>query len=77
MRDDEEDEAWDPEDEGDDAGDTVPCPYCGAAIYDDAVRCPKCGEYLSDEERTTAGRPTWVIVTALLVLAGFLWACVR
>ena len=73
MNDEEEDDV-----DADDADDdTMPCPYCGAAIYDDAVRCPKCDQYLSDEERTTTNQPRWVIVTAAILLAGLLWAYLR
>jgi predicted nucleic acid-binding Zn ribbon protein len=69
--DDHDDAAWedDPADDDLDDADTLPCPYCGAAIYDDAVRCPKCESYLSDEERTTTNRPRWIVATALVLLA--------
>lgn len=73
---DDDDELWD-SDEDDVDDDTMPCPYCGAAIYDDAVRCPKCERYLSDEERPTTNQPRWVIITAALLLAGLLWAYLR
>jgi uncharacterized paraquat-inducible protein A len=63
--------------EADDDEATMPCPYCGAAIYDDAVRCAVCDEYLNDAERTTTLQPRWVAVTAAIVLAAFLWALLR
>jgi hypothetical protein len=77
---DEDDESWDADDEeGDDDSDdgdddTIPCPYCGRQIYEDAVRCPKCERYLSDEDRTTTSKPRWVIVTAIIVLAAVAFA---
>lgn len=52
---------------------TVPCPSCGAQIYEDADRCPKCGKYV------TIGEPRrgvlWKIV-ALIVVLGLIAALV-
>lgn len=76
RNDDEGDDDEPYEADGDD-GSTGPCPYCGADIYDDAVRCPVCERYLSDEERTTTNQSTWVVITALLLLAAFLWSSFR
>lgn len=43
-------EEWEePDEEGeydDDDLDTIACPNCGAAVYEDAEQCPQCGEYL-------------------------------
>jgi len=47
--------------------DTVPCPYCGVDIYDDAEVCPHCGSYIMDEKRPST--PMWVVWTALILLA--------
>lgn len=69
WRDDDEDEPF--EDDPDDDG-LMPCPYCGAAIYDDSLRCPKCENYLSDAERTTTAQPRWIILTAVVLLVVFL-----
>ena len=77
---DEADESWDADedadlgDDSDDGDDTIPCPYCGRQIYEDAVRCPRCERYLSDEDRTTTSKPRWVIVTAIIVLAAVAFA---
>jgi hypothetical protein len=49
--------------------DTVPCPYCGRAIYEDSPSCPHCGNYISDEDAPTGRKPWWLIVGALLCLA--------
>lgn len=70
--DDEQDDdidAWD-EDSDDD---TYPCPYCGAAVYEDAEWCPSCEKYLSDEDAPPRGKPWWIIAGALAVLTAFLW----
>jgi hypothetical protein len=53
--------------------DTVPCPYCGEEIYEDAVRCPGCGNYLSEEDRPAGRKPWWLIVGVLACLAAMLW----
>lgn len=66
----------DPEpDEGDEDDDgTVPCPYCGAAVYEDAERCPHCENYISREDAPSRV-PLWVKLTALVCLvAAVLWA---
>lgn len=58
----------------DDATDTVPCPYCGASLYEDAVRCSRCGNYFSAED-APRHRPWWFIVGLALSLAVALtWA---
>lgn len=48
-----EDDDWDEDsyDDGyddldDEEGSTIPCPDCGADIYEDADACPHCGTYL-------------------------------
>lgn len=69
--DDDEDASFD---DGGDDDPTMPCPYCGAAIYDDAIRCPVCDRYLSDEERVKTNQPLWVVITALVLLAVIFWA---
>jgi predicted nucleic acid-binding Zn ribbon protein len=74
--DDEWDDDWESdEDSGDDDEDdsTVPCPQCGAAIYEDTPRCPSCGRYLSAEDHARTGRPVWVLVTALVCLGMAIW----
>jgi predicted nucleic acid-binding Zn ribbon protein len=57
----------------DDGEDTVPCPHCGKAVYEDAERCPYCETYLSEED-APARNPWWIILGALGVLAAVaLW----
>jgi hypothetical protein len=62
-----------PDDDSEDDG-TVPCPYCGAALYEDAERCPRCENYVSREDAPSRV-PLWVKVTALVCLVvAVLWA---
>ena len=69
------------EDDDDDSTETVPCPHCGAEVYEDAVRCPVCGAYITQQSNVFAGRSTWWIIMGLLgivatvaMLAGlFVW----
>jgi hypothetical protein len=59
----------------DEEDDTIPCPYCGRAIYEDAPACPHCGNYISDEDAPPGQKPWWLIVGALVCLAILvLWA---
>ncbi|MBN2473078.1 MAG: zinc-ribbon domain-containing protein [Pirellulales bacterium] len=56
-----------PDDEFDDEiSETVPCPQCGADVYEDAVQCPACGTYITHEANVWSGRPAWWIVLGLL-----------
>jgi hypothetical protein len=61
--DDDSDEEW-PDD--DDSAETVPCPSCGADIYEEAEQCPECGEYVVRDNSVLGGKPRWYIVLALL-----------
>ena len=45
---------------------TLPCPECGADVYEDAVRCPACGNYITHPTSVWHGRPGWWIVLGLL-----------
>jgi predicted nucleic acid-binding Zn ribbon protein len=47
--------------------DTVPCPYCGKAVYEDAERCPYCENYLSRED-APGRQPTWIVIGVLVCL---------
>ncbi len=44
--DDDYDDEYD--DYDDDESETIACPECGAAIYEDSQACPACGEYIYD-----------------------------
>jgi len=45
---------------------TLPCPECGADVYEDAVRCPACGYYITHPTSVWHGRPGWWILLGLL-----------
>jgi uncharacterized OB-fold protein len=69
-----DDETFDDFDEFDDEEEyTIPCPYCGIEIYEDAELCPHCGSYIIDEH--IPSQPAWIIWTAVillvLILTGF------
>ena len=64
LRDDEYPNQYD----DDDLTETVPCPDCGADIYEDAEKCPVCGAYIIRQANLFAGRPTWWVVLAVLGL---------
>ena len=80
KRDFDDDDDWDsPDDDidneiddeaGSDAEDdeTIPCPYCGRSIHEEAERCPYCGRYLSDIDAPPPRRPLWIAVGVLVCL---------
>ena len=45
---------------------TLPCPYCGELIFEDAEICPVCGSFIVDEDRPN--KPNWVLWTAVVLL---------
>lgn len=62
------DKDFDPDDE------TEGCPFCGRQVYHDAEQCPYCRNYLLDRDTSaTIHRPTWVVVTAMLLIAIILY----
>lgn len=75
---------WSEDDEGEDRSDdnaTVPCPFCGREIYDDAELCPYCKNYISLEEAPRSRKPLWIIVGAIVclyaVLHGMIWMMIN
>ena len=66
MMDDDDYAGFDTSDSDD--NDTVPCPACGAEIYDDAERCPECGHYLSREDAPRSKKLLWIIAGAIVCL---------
>jgi hypothetical protein len=69
------DDAWELDagfdDDVDDPNDdepTLPCPFCGEEVHEDAQRCPYCEQYLSEEDRPTPRKPWWIVVGALAAL---------
>ena len=57
---------WDEDWGEDDAAETVPCPACGAEVYEDAPACPACGEYVTAYRSPTAGMPRWFAAAGLV-----------
>ena len=54
--------------EFDDASvDTIECPYCGKAVYEQAELCHHCGSYLSIED-SAPRRSVWIIVVVIVCL---------
>jgi hypothetical protein len=71
MRDDED---W-YDDETANADAALPCPECGAAIYDDLDYCPKCGYWLTDADRRAqigGGFSRVVRIVAIVMIVVFL-----
>lgn len=68
------DERDDPDESDMDDGDepeTVPCPYCGKPVSEEAELCPHCHSFISFAE-TSGGRSWWVIAAAVALLAAIL-----
>ena len=74
MQDDHDDEDWH-DDEDADLDGVVPCPECGADVYDDSDHCPACGHSLTDEDRHGLGdgRPSrGVRIVAIVMIVVFI-----
>ena len=56
----------DVDDTEDDDTETLPCPECGADIYEDADQCPVCGMFVVHSTRVWTGKSAWWIALALL-----------
>ena len=68
-----EEEEWQPEPEDED--ETIPCPHCGAPVYEGAEQCPGCGMYLSEEDAPPARHPWWMALGFILcLLIALTWA---
>ena len=53
--------------------DTVPCPFCGRAVYEFADVCPKCHNFIGgSDDPSRSRRPLWVTVAVLACLAGMI-----
>jgi uncharacterized paraquat-inducible protein A len=72
------DENWDDEDDPNEEDEaTIPCPYCGEEIHEDAQQCPACGQYISAEDAPPASKPWWILIAAILGLVGIYLAVMR
>lgn len=61
-------------DEDDDpALDVLPCPQCGADVYDDSPQCPACGSYITHSTSPWHGKPWWWVVLGLAGIAALLY----
>jgi len=79
QRDDLEDEgpqSVDLEQLGGDGSETLPCPHCGADVYEHADRCQRCGRCVTSNSGKRAGTVMrWTVIAALAAL--FLYLLVR
>lgn len=61
----------------DDGPPTVPCPHCGADIFEDAEQCPKCGRYMSREDQPGGKSGAWWVLVVLALAAVAAWVTGR
>ncbi len=66
--DDEFDEDEFPDENDDGLTETVPCPSCGADVYDEAEQCPYCGNHITSPTNPWGGRSAWWVALAVLGL---------
>ncbi len=71
--DDDDDAADDFDDYPDDEIPTLPCPYCGEDICEDAERCPYCENYISQEDAPPRGKPWWLVLGVIVCLGIVYW----
>ena len=63
--------------EDDDLSETLPCPECGAEVYEDSERCPHCGHYITTGSGSLwAGRPAWWVLLGLLGIVAVVFALI-
>lgn len=60
-----DDEPLDDDDDDEQSSELLPCPQCGAEIYEDAVQCPSCGTYIEFSTNLLSGRSWWWIALAV------------
>ncbi len=56
----------------DDDSELLPCPSCGAMIYEETEKCPYCGEWVTPRN---AGQrmPWWVTIGGIIAIVAFLF----
>ena len=59
-----EESEW--EEDDDDEVELLPCPSCGAEIYEDAEYCSICGEYIVFSTNTLDSWPPWAVALGFL-----------
>ena len=67
--DDSDDPAESDMDENDDP-EVVACPFCGAAVIEDAEICPRCGNYMGGGDAPSP-KPKWILLTVIALLVAF------
>ena len=61
----EDDDLFDPPDDESDV-ELLPCPQCGADVYEEAQQCPSCGTYITHGTNLWQGRQWWWIALGLI-----------
>jgi hypothetical protein len=64
--DDFDDDEGDDDDFDGDEGELLPCPECGADIYEESQQCPYCGSYVTFSTHPFTGRAWWWVALGLL-----------
>jgi len=72
--DDLDEDSWEDVPDDDDESVTLPCPSCGAEVYEDADICPVCGEFIIRSSRVWEDRPVWYVVLGLIGIAAVVLA---
>lgn len=72
-----DDETDDWPDDSDDAAETIPCPSCGADIYEEAEQCPKCGDYVVHGTSPWNDKPVWWMLLGLAGAVAVILALLR
>lgn len=54
--------------------DQLPCPSCGAMVYDDTDRCPHCGDWIMPMAASARSRSgIWIVAAIMAIIAVLLW----
>ena len=67
-----DDQEWQAEFEEfqDDQPEVLPCPSCGAEVYEETQRCPHCGEWIMPLAASARNRSRlWIAVVLLALIA--------
>ncbi|RJP36807.1 MAG: hypothetical protein C4547_06700 [Phycisphaerales bacterium] len=51
----------------DDDAEVLPCPSCGADVYEDADQCPICGQWITPG--ASGRRQRWIAAVVILMVA--------
>ncbi len=67
-----DDQEWQAEFEEfqDDQPEVLPCPSCGAEVYEETQRCPHCGDWIIPVDTSGSWRRTaWIVAVVLVILS--------